>query len=81
MHSVWKEAQEIVDQIRLPEIPEREFHVKISSGEDIRPELQAMLDLCSASGGGRVIVPQGVYRCNGPLNLRSSTELHFEDGP
>lgn len=80
MQSVWKEAQDIVDKIRLPEIPEREFRVKISSGEDIRPELQAMLDLCSASGGGRVIVPQGVYRCNGPLNLRSSTELHFEDG-
>ena len=78
--SVWKDAQDIVDKIRLPEIPEKEYHVKISSGEDIRQELQAMLDLCSASGGGRVIVPQGVYRCNGPLNLRSSTELHFEDG-
>ena len=80
VQSAWKEAKDIIDKIRLPEIPEKEYHVKIPSGEDIRPELQAMLDICSNSGGGRVIVPQGVYRCNGPLNLRSSTELHFEDG-
>ena len=80
MQSAWKEAKDIIDKIRLPQISGKEYQVKIPSGEDIRPELQAMLDICSNSGGGRVIVPQGVYRCNGPLNLRSSTELHFEDG-
>ena len=76
----WSQAQNIADQIKLPDIPGREFSVVVRNGEDIRPALQKVLDQCSESGGGRVTVPGGVYRCNGPLQLRSKTELHFEDG-
>ncbi len=78
--SPWSQAQNIADQIKLPDIPGREFSIVIRNGEDIRPALQDSLDRCSSSGGGRVTVPGGVYRCNGPLQLRSKTELHFEDG-
>lgn len=78
--SPWKEAQDIVENIQLPVIPERQFCMEAVSGSEIRSILQDLLDKCSASGGGKVIVPCGVYRCDGPLHLRSFTELHFEDG-
>ena len=78
--SPWREAQNIAEHIALPEIPAKDCFIEIRPGEDIRPVLQSAMDQCSANGGGRVIVPRGVYRCDGPLLLRSFTELHFEDG-
>ena len=41
--------------------------------------LQKALDECFLSGGGRVVVPCGVYRTGG-LRLRSNTELYLESG-
>ena len=78
--SPWQEAQDIVENIQTPVIPERQFCLKAVSGSEIRAALQNLLDECSESGGGKVVVPRGVYRCDGPLKLKSFTELHFEDG-
>ena len=78
--SPWQEAQDIVESIQLPVIPERQFRMDAVSGSEIRSILQGLLDECAAAGGGKVVVPRGVYRCDGPLNLKSFTELHFEDG-
>ena len=77
--SPWQEAQDIVENIQTPVIPERQFCLKAVSGSEIRAALQNLLDECSESGGGKVVVPRGVYRCDGPLKLKSFTELHFED--
>ena len=41
--------------------------------------IQKALDTCSARGGGKVIVPKGVWNC-GTLWLRSKTELHLAEG-
>lgn len=41
--------------------------------------LQAAIDDCAARGGGRVVVPAGLWR-TGPLSLRSRIELHLAHG-
>lgn len=41
--------------------------------------IQTALDECFLSGGGRVVVPCGIYRTGG-LRLRSNTELYLESG-
>ena len=74
------DAQAIVDNIQLPRIPEREFRPQCTPFGDIRGAVNAAIKECSASGGGRVIIPAGRYRCEGPINMESCVELHFEDG-
>ena len=41
--------------------------------------LQQCIDLCSADGGGRVIIPAGQYK-TGTIVLRSNVHLHLELG-
>ncbi len=41
--------------------------------------IQAAIDACSASGGGRVIVPVGKF-LSGTIRLRSNVDLHLESG-
>ena len=41
--------------------------------------LQRAIDACAAQGGGRVVVPGGVYKTY-TLNLRSDVDLHLERG-
>lgn len=42
-------------------------------------EIQAAIDACASSGGGRVSVPAGKY-ITGTIWLRSNVELHLEHG-
>lgn len=41
--------------------------------------VQSAIDACSASGGGRVVVPAGKY-LSGTIQLRSNVDLHLESG-
>jgi hypothetical protein len=41
--------------------------------------LQKAIDVCAASGGGRVLIPAGKYKI-GTIWLRSHVELHLEPG-
>ena len=41
--------------------------------------IQRAIDQCSAQGGGRVVVPAGMYK-TGTLVLRSHVDLHLETG-
>jgi len=41
--------------------------------------LQRLIDRCSASGGGIVVVPAGVHQMPGPLELKSHVRLHLRD--
>ncbi len=41
--------------------------------------IQAVLDTCSANGGGTVFVPAGTYE-TGTLTLRSNVTLHLDNG-
>jgi polygalacturonase len=48
-------------------------------GSDNAGWIQHEIDKCHANGGGRVVIPQGVFRC-GRIRLRSHVELHLEAG-
>ena len=41
--------------------------------------IQSEIDNCAASGGGKVIIPAGVYR-SGTVHLRSNVILHLSEG-
>ena len=41
--------------------------------------IQSVIDRCASSGGGRVVVPPGVF-ITGTLRLRSRVTLHLENG-
>ena len=75
-----REAENVVRNIALPRIPERVFRFEAPEYSDICCELNQLLCHCSASGGGKVIVPPGKYRCGGPVRMQQSTELHLEEG-
>lgn len=71
------------DPVR-PHIPDRifmvtEFITKPISHELCTDSFQRALDACSEAGGGRVIIPSGIWR-TGPLRLHSRIELHAEEG-
>lgn len=77
----WPQARRIVSRIQLPRIPDRVVAVRPPAhGGDIRPAVLEAIDACSAAGGGRVVVPCGSWRSEGPIHLRSRVELHLEPG-
>lgn len=45
-----------------------------------RRALQALIDTCSSTGGGTVVVPAGEYMMDGPLELKTGVRLHLQDG-
>ena len=42
--------------------------------------IQEAVNACGRAGGGKVIIPCGEWRSEGPIHLMSNTELHLEDG-
>lgn len=79
----WKEADRIVQQVRRPSIPPREYsildHGAVADGiTDCTEAFRAAVRACLREGGGRVVVPAGVFR-TGPIHLGSRVELHLTD--
>jgi polygalacturonase len=66
-------ADAIVQRIRAPQIPRRDFLVK-----DLGTVARA-LDACARAGGGRVVLPKGTT-LTGPIRLHSNMELHVPEG-
>ena len=73
-------VSEIINSIQLPQIPDYEIRLNASQGDDIREDIQQAIAACSRQGGGRIVIPPGVFRCNGPIHLASRIELHFSEG-
>ena len=53
-----------------------DFGARISNAQPSTQAIQQAIDRCSASGGGRVVVPAGTFR-TGTLILRDDVELHL----
>lgn len=81
----FEQIKEIEARIKLPNIPEFTFSV-IDYGAvgdsitDNKVAFDNTIKACNAKGGGKIVVPAGVYRINGPLHLGSHTNLHVEEG-
>ena len=79
-----RQLQQILARIRPPQFPDRAFDItrygareggQSKATEAIAKAIQA----CSAAGGGRVVVPAGVF-LTGAIHLASNVNLHLEDG-
>ncbi|MBO4632526.1 MAG: glycoside hydrolase family 28 protein [Lentisphaeria bacterium] len=73
-------AANIVNSIELPRIPNYEIRLTASPGDDIRKKIIQAIEDCSQRGGGRIVLPPGSFRCNGPIHLKSHIELHLSEG-
>ena len=62
-----------------PLVPAATFNVRDFGGNDDKNTIQRALDACGTAGGGKVIVPAGVWQCKA-LRMSGNTELHFEEG-
>lgn len=80
----WEMAGLIRSRISLPQIPQNDFSITdfgaVGDGQtDCSPAIAGAIAAASAAGGGRVIVPEGVFM-TGPVHLESHIELHISRG-
>lgn len=80
----WLVAEEIVKRIQAPVFPDRVYPVEkygavAGDAKDDSEAIREAIAACSDSGGGRVLVSEGVYDV-GPVVLRSNVELHVAEG-
>ncbi len=80
--SGWDQVPVILSQIVLPVFPDRDFLIThygaVDDGKtDCTESFKKAIDACHESGGGRVVVPKGVY-LTGAIHLKSHVNLHLE---
>jgi polygalacturonase len=85
--TAWKQAKgDQLPRVKAPAFPQRDFKVTLNRKPvagwhtECRSAVQRSIDSCFQAGGGRVVVPTGNYRCDGPLHLRSNVNLHLQKG-
>jgi polygalacturonase len=81
----WLAMGEIERGILQPTFPPRDFVVtdygaKGNNRVDCCPAFAAAIAACGHAGGGRVVIPAGTYKCNGPIHLLSNVNLYTEEG-
>ncbi len=81
----WQRMDEILKNISEPVFPDRDFNVleygaRPGMDHDSRSALLEAINVCNLAGGGRVVVPAGIYFIGGPLVLKSHVNLHLEAG-
>jgi polygalacturonase len=79
----WARVPGIERRIIAPRFPSRVFDITkygaTAGGEhDASIAIRRAIVACSKAGGGRVLVPAGVY-ATGPVHLESRVELHLHD--
>jgi polygalacturonase len=80
----WRTADEIVSSIQPPKIPQRAFPItrfgaRSDGVTDSTAAIAAAIEACHAAGGGRVLVPEGVF-LTGAIRLKSRVNLHLVAG-
>lgn len=81
----WEELPALLARIRPPAFPARrvvvtELGALGDGATDARPAIQRAIDSCNQAGGGRVVLPSGIWWSEGPVHLKSNVELHLEEG-
>jgi polygalacturonase len=81
----WALVPRILARIQPPSFPDRDFDIgrygAAGDGKtDCRPAIVKAITECSASGGGRVVVPAGNWLCHGPIHLAGNVNLHLAEG-
>jgi unsaturated rhamnogalacturonyl hydrolase len=80
----WDSVPEILARIKAPQFPDRDFVITqygaVAGGSnDCTAAIRQAIDACTKAGGGRVVVPDGVF-LTGAIHLKSNVNLHLADG-
>jgi polygalacturonase len=79
----WREqADAIVARVPPPRFPTRDFEITqygAKAGADVSGAIRKAMEACSAAGGGRVVVPAGLF-LTGPIHLKNNVNLHVTEG-
>jgi unsaturated rhamnogalacturonyl hydrolase len=80
----WADVPAILARIKAPEFPARDFPITaygaVADGTtDCTAAIRQAIDACHAAGGGRVVVPAGVF-LTGAVHLKSNVNLHVAEG-
>ncbi len=80
----WALVPGILERIVAPTFPDRDFPVtdygaKGDGRTDSSTAFRRAIEACHASGGGRVVVPEGIF-LTGPIHLKSRVNLHVSAG-
>jgi len=81
----WAKATQIVKNIKLPKIPSVSFNItdygaRKGKSFDSLPAIRLAIKSLAKAGGGKIIVPTGLWRVDGPIHFVSNMELHLEKG-
>ncbi len=80
----WAEVPKILQRIKTPAFPKRDFDITKygAAGDGVKDSTEAIsraISECNRAGGGRVIVPSGVYS-TAAIHLKSNVDLHVSAG-
>jgi len=80
----WDAVPAILARIQAPEFPKRDFAVTefgavADPAKDSSEAITRAIARCNEAGGGRVVIPSGVF-ATGPIHLKSRVNLHVSEG-
>lgn len=80
----WHTAEEILSRIKAPVFPDRDYNIAeygaVAGGEvNCTEAIRKAIKACNETGGGRVVVPAGVF-LTGAIHLDSNVNLHLSEG-
>lgn len=79
----WSGLKEVLAEIKLPVFPDKDFSIinygaKGDGTTDCTEAIKKAIDLCNRAGGGRVIVPEGIF-LTGAIHLKSNVNLYVSE--
>ncbi len=80
----WKELEIILKNTKEPTFKNSDYSIldygAVADGKTVcTTAFRDAIKACTEKGGGRVIVPKGIY-FTGPIHLENNVNLHLEDG-
>jgi polygalacturonase len=80
----WAEVPKVLQRIQAPSFPKRDFDITKygAAGDGVKDSTEAIaraIAECNRAGGGRVVVPRGVYS-TAAIHLKSNVDLHVSAG-
>jgi polygalacturonase len=80
----WAAEPAVLARIHAPEFPAKDFPItdygaKADGATDCTTAIRQAIAACNAAGGGRVVVPAGIF-LTGAIHLLSNVNLHLNSG-
>src|SRR5207253_2372452 len=79
----WAAVPGILARIKAPRFPARDFDITkygaVAGRGDSTEAIRKAIEACNSAGGGRVVVPAGVFN-TGAIHLKSNVNLFLSEG-